>query len=88
MRHLGLSSEVTEWVSLVLAWPFRVGGTLRVGEALRVGFPRRRNGLSKGQEMRRPQPEGRGVGQGDSYTCPVKGPSHLPSLRFPRPLPG
>lgn len=44
--------EVTEWVPLVLAWPFKVGGIQRGGELLRVGFPGGRNGLSKGQEVR------------------------------------
>lgn len=61
---MGWGGEVTAWVPLLLARPFRVGGIQRVGEALRVSFPGGRNSLRKGQEMRRPQQRAGGGGGG------------------------
>lgn len=69
---------------LILAWPFRMGGIQRGGEAPRVGFPGGGNGLGKGQEVRMQRA---GVGARLLLFMPSRGPSLLPSLGFPRPLP-
>lgn len=71
---MGWGGEVTEWVLLLLAWPFRVGGIQRVGEALRVSFPGGRNGLSKGQEMRRLQQRAGVGGEGTAMHAQLKVP--------------
>lgn len=56
----------TDEASLVLAWPFRVGGIQRSKEALKVRFPGRRNGLSKGQKCKSLQQR---AGVGDEVTA-------------------
>lgn len=70
----GQGSEVTEWVPLVLAWPFRRGSIERGGEALRVGFPRGKNGLSKGQKVRSLQQRAGVGGKGPAMCAQLKVP--------------
>lgn len=45
-------SKVAEQRPLTLPWPSELDGTQRGGEALRVGFPGGRKGLSKCQHVR------------------------------------
>lgn len=63
------ASEVADQVPLALAWPFKVGGTRRGGEALRVGFPGGRDGLSKGQDVRNLQQRAGVLGVGGKGTA-------------------
>lgn len=78
----------TDEASLVLAWPFRVGGIQRSKEALKVRFPGRRNGLSKGQKCEKPAAEGWCGGRGDSHACPAKGPAPIPEKEDRKSPPG